>query len=75
MNEAERIEELEAENQRYRATLERIERWQFPATGKFHEDGTPKRWAYCYGSNGERDYMRRIAREALAATEAAPDAL
>jgi hypothetical protein len=53
--------------------LVRIEKWfgEFPPTGQFwvNEDGTPSRrevsYGACYGSNGERDYMRQIAREAI----------
>jgi hypothetical protein len=56
------------------AALERIERWQgeFPATGKFWEntDGTisdrPISYGAQNGSNGERDFMRAVARDALA---------
>lgn len=38
----------------------------FPDTGNFHEDGTPMSYSFCYGSNGQRDYMRDIAKAALA---------
>jgi hypothetical protein len=52
-------------------TLERIERWEMPKTGKFwtNADGTtsdrPMSYAACYGSNGERDLIRSIASAAL----------
>jgi hypothetical protein len=54
-----------------RAALERILKWQgeFPPTGRTWDDGTPMSYAACYGSNGERDFMRGIALEALDATE------
>ena len=49
--------------------LRRIEKWfgEFPETGEFwdQEKQRPKSYATCYGSNGERDFMRGIAREAL----------
>lgn len=43
-----------------------IEWGPFPETGHHHPDGTPMSYGWCYGSNGERDYMRAIARAALA---------
>jgi hypothetical protein len=49
--------------------LIRIEKWfgEFPETGKFFDDAKERPVSYgaCYGSNGEREYMRGIAREAL----------
>lgn len=46
--------------------LEQIERWDgFPATGQTWEDGSPMSYSASYGSIGERDYMRGIARAAL----------
>lgn len=52
-----------------RKALEKIERWfgEFPPTGKTWDDGSPMSYGVCYGSNGERDFMRGIAREALSA--------
>lgn len=52
--------------------LERVVAWDMPATGKFwpNEDGTdsdrPMSYGAAYGSNGERDYIRNVARAALA---------
>lgn len=58
--------------------LERIERWfgEFPATGKYWLNdegaaGMEMSYAACYGSNGERDFMRELARVAL--SKARPD--
>lgn len=47
--------------------LEKIERWhgEFPPTGCTWDDGTPVSYAANYGSNGERDFMRGVARAAL----------
>lgn len=42
-----------------------VERWQLPPTGKFWEDGSPTSYAVEYGSKGERDYMRRVAQDAV----------
>ena len=50
-----------------RATLGKIERWEMPQTGRFWDEEKmhPMRYSECYGSNGERDYVRRIAEAAL----------
>jgi len=54
---------------RMQAALERIERWfgEFPETGSFWDNDSRRPMSYGarYGSNGERDFMRQIAREAL----------
>jgi Lar family restriction alleviation protein len=52
---------------RLREALEKIERWfgEFPDTGQQWPDGTPVSYGAAFGSNGERDYMRGIARAAL----------
>ncbi|HXE63142.1 MAG TPA: hypothetical protein VN519_06350 [Bryobacteraceae bacterium] len=57
--------------------LERIERWfgEFPPTGRTWDDkpgGEPMSYAAVNGSNGERDFMRGIARAALAAAKGEP---
>ena len=51
-----------------RTALERIERWfdEFPDTGRTYDNGAPISYGMCWGSNGERDYMRGVARAALA---------
>lgn len=49
-----------------RALATIVEWGPFPETGLFHPDGTPQSYGWCYGSNGQRDYMRDIARAALA---------
>lgn len=54
---------------RLRTALERIERWfgEFPPTGRYWEPGGREMsYGAAFGSNGERDYMRQVAREALA---------
>lgn len=65
----------EAREAGLRTALERIERWfgEFPETGEFWPDpesrsglsDRPISYGAAYGSNGERDYMRAIARAAL----------
>lgn len=50
------------------AALQKIERWfdEFPETGKtWPETDTPMSYGACYGSNGERDFMRAVARDAI----------
>lgn len=57
--------ELYDELLRYRAALEKIDRWDMPATGQYWSDSSPKLYGTIYGSRGEKDYIRRLAREAL----------
>ncbi len=67
------IGKLVIQRESLRGALRRIEKWygEFPDTGKFWEntDGTisdrPMSYGACNGSNGERDYMRGIARKVL----------
>jgi len=60
---------LKEKADRMQAALERIERWfgEFPETGEFWggDSRRPMSYGARYGSNGERDFMRQIAREAL----------
>lgn len=64
-------DQLCEENDRLRLALERIARWhgEFPETGKFWDEEKTRPTSYRteYGSNGERDYMRQVARNALGA--------
>lgn len=57
-----------------RKALEQIARWDgFPDTGRFWDvpDNTePMFYRACFGSNGEREFMREIARKALASLPA-----
>ncbi len=59
---------LLASNAEMREALEKIARWfgEFPATGQKWPDGSELSYAAAFGSNGERDFMREIARAALA---------
>lgn len=55
----ERIKTLEA-------ALTIVVKWELPPTGRFWDDNvTPMSFGACYGSNGERDFMRHVANEAL----------
>ena len=54
-----------------RTALMRIKIWhgEFPETGRFWDEPNntkPMSYSACFGSNGERDYMREIASEAIA---------
>ncbi len=63
-----RIEAAEA----LAAALLRIANWhgEFPPTERYWDDGTEMSFGAVNGSNGERDFMRELARTALAAWEA-----
>jgi hypothetical protein len=65
------IQKLHDQIKTLRAALERIQRWEgeFPKTERTWPDGTEMSYFACYGSNGERDFMRGIAREALTALD------
>lgn len=52
---------------RLRAALERVAQWhgEFPETGEVWPDGTPVSYRAQHGYDGERDFMRAVARAAL----------
>jgi len=69
--------EIEAERVRLVArvaelerALRRIEKWfgEFPPSERHWPDGAEMSYGIAFGSNGERDYMRTIARAALGPT-------
>jgi hypothetical protein len=45
--------------------LQQIENWKFPKSGKRWPNGKEMSYSAAFGSNGERDFMREIARKAL----------
>lgn len=59
---------LYAEVRRFKVVLERIAEWKMPATGKKWPSGEPMSFGACYGSNGERDFIRQLAIDALNAS-------
>lgn len=59
------VRNLKNKIKRLEEALGKIERWEMPNTNQFHSDGTPVRYGILYGSNGERDVIRKIARIAL----------
>jgi len=60
------IDALAERAKRLEEALRIIEAWSLPATGSFWKDGTPMSYGGAFGSNGEREYMRQIARVAIA---------
>ena len=64
---AELARRLEREKNNYLTALKKIEKWfgEFPDSGKTWEDGNPMSYGASFGSNGERDFMRQIARAAI----------
>lgn len=72
MTDTSELERLRALNAEMLAALQKIERWfgEFPDLGKEGLDDRPVSFGARYGSNGERDFMRGIARAAIA--KAAP---
>ena len=59
------IIQLRKDNARMKTALKRIEKWfgEFPSVKC--TDGTEIAYFMAYGSMGEREYMRKVAREAL----------
>jgi hypothetical protein len=57
------------------AALSVVQKWQLPSTGQFWDDDKTQPMSYgaCYGSNGERDFMRNVANEAISEGEGEKD--
>jgi hypothetical protein len=68
-DEREAVAQLQARNQELESALRHISEWSLPDTGRKWDDGSPMSYGACCGSNGERDYMRRIANTAIAQEE------
>lgn len=64
---AEKWQQAQQLAERYEKALKFILKWEFPPTGQFWDIDKlqPMSYAACYGSNGERDFMRNVATEAL----------
>lgn len=62
---------IEAETQinNLKDTLEKIAKWQLPASGVFYSDGREMSYMTAYGSYGERSYIQNLAETALAAVK------
>jgi len=52
---------------RMKKALVKIRKWygEFPRSQRYFEDGREMSYGSAFGSNGERDYMRRVADNAL----------
>lgn len=62
-----RIVELEG-------ALELIAEWRMPRTGLYHPDGSEQSYGWANGSNGEREFVRDVAKAALRAGQGGGDA-
>jgi hypothetical protein len=60
-------DELKEKAAKMEAALRQIEKWQLPETGRFwdKEETQPMSFEACAGSNGAREYIRNVARQAL----------
>jgi hypothetical protein len=68
------LDNKDSEIARLRSALERIARWhgEFPETGRYWDEPAntrPLTYGAAHGSSGERDYMRRVAMDALGAQQ------
>ena len=54
-------------NKKMEEALRRIAKWhgEFPRTGEKHPNGEEMSYVYRFGFDGERDFMRKLAEEAL----------
>lgn len=68
-----RVVAVEMERDRLREALTKIEKWSdFPVTGRYWDEDSktrPMSYGACYGTNGERNYMRGVARAAIESTQ------
>lgn len=56
---------LTARNRELEEALRRIANWEMPPSCHTWQDGSEMSYSAAYGSNGERDVIRAIARSAL----------
>lgn len=61
------FEDISLEIERMRKALKKIAKWEgeFPRTGCYWNSGEEMGFSAAFRSNGERDYMREVARKAL----------
>lgn len=62
ISDAELIVELTKENRKYEIALQRIAAWNLPQA---EWRGQPCSYEVCYGSNGARDFIKKVASDAL----------
>jgi hypothetical protein len=58
---------LQEQRRELEEALRRVAEWRLPATGRFWDTTRkdPMSYGSCYGTNGERDFMREVASAAL----------
>lgn len=68
---ADLIEAQEKTIEELREALAKVVEWKMPETGEFWDDEKTRPMSYgaAYGSNGERDYIRSLASQALASID------
>ena len=60
------VRALASQRDRMKDALIIVYEWKLPDTGRFWTASEePMSYAACFGSNGERDYMREVAEKAL----------
>lgn len=67
LEQQELLHQRQIAKQNLKQALVEIESWAMPSTGKFwdNEKTRPTSYGTEYGSNGERDYIRSVARKAI----------
>jgi hypothetical protein len=62
---------LQAKCERYEAALKIVRDWKLPSTGQFwdNDETQPMSYEALKGTNGARDFIRNVAKEALSAGE------
>ena len=56
---------LRAKAARLEKALQQVADWKMPECNKTWDDGSPMSYSAAFGSSGERDYIRGIAKTAL----------
>lgn len=64
------LEQAKAREAELLGALGIVERWELPETDETWQDGTPMSYTAAYGSNGARDFMRKVAKDARLAVTA-----
>jgi len=62
---ADEMDKLRARLEVAVGALEAVNGWKMPETGRHWDDGEIMSYGACFGSNGERDFIRNLSREAL----------
>jgi len=72
---AEKWQAAEQRAEKAEKALKVIANWELPPTGQYWDDDKTQPMSYgaCYGSNGERDYMKALANKALTLKQASDE--